>query len=128
MERLFFVFGSLCALLSVFLGAFGAHALRGRLSQEMLEIFEVGVRYQMYHAFGLMAVSWAWGRWPGWCVALSGWLFLGGILTFSGSLYLLSLTGARWLGAIAPLGGTAFLLGWLLLAWGVYVDSPCGLK
>jgi len=119
MERLFFVLGSALAFLAVLLGAFGAHALKGRLSQEMLEIFEVGVRYHMYHSLGLMAVSWASSRRPGWSVALSGWLFLGGILTFSGSLYLLSLTGARWLGAIAPFGGTAFLLGWLLLAWGV---------
>lgn len=88
----------------------------------MLNIFEVGVRYQMYHAFALMAASWAYTRWPGSAVAASGILFVAGTLVFSGSLYLLSLTGLRWLGAITPLGGAAWLAGWACLVWAVLKD------
>lgn len=86
----------------------------------MLASFEVGVRYQMYHALALLAVAWAHTRWPGPFVTAGGWLFVAGIIVFSGSLYALSLTGVRWLGAITPLGGVAFLAGWLCLAWGAW--------
>ncbi len=120
MDRLFVVLGSVSALIAVALGAFGAHALRGRLSAEMLGVFEVGVRYHMYHALGLLAVAWAAARWPGSGVAAAGWLFLAGIVVFSGSLYLLSLTGQRWLGTVTPVGGLCFLAGWLVLAWRVW--------
>lgn len=118
MERLFFIAGSLSAFLGVSLGAFAAHGLKERLSPEMLNIFEVGVRYQMYHALALIALALAAQRWPRGEFYLAGWLFLSGTCVFSGSLYLLSLTGMRWLGAVTPLGGLAFLLGWLSLAWG----------
>lgn len=117
MERLFFVVGALSAFVAVGAGAFGAHALKNRLSPEMLSVFEVGGRYQMYHALALFVVAWAQTRWPGTPVVASGWLFIAGTLLFSGSLYLLSLTGLRWLGAITPLGGLAFLAGWLCLVW-----------
>ena len=120
MERLFLIMGSLSAFFAVALGAFGAHGLRNRLSLEMLNAFEVGVRYQLIHAIALLAVAWAGTRWPTTLVAAAGWLFLAGTIVFSGSLYLLSLTGQRWLGAITPIGGTAFLGGWLCLAWGVW--------
>lgn len=116
MERVFFVIGALSALIGVAAGAFGAHALKSRLSTEMLEVFEVGVRYQMYHAFALVVVAWAQTRWPGTLASAGGWFFVIGTVLFSGSLYLLSLTGLRWLGAITPLGGLAFLAGWLCLA------------
>jgi uncharacterized membrane protein YgdD (TMEM256/DUF423 family) len=115
-ERLFLVLGAVSALLAVTLGAFAAHALRERLSPEMLSVFEVGVRYHMYHALALVGVAWASGRWPGGPVTAAGWLFVAGTVIFSGSLYLLSITGARWLGAITPVGGLAFLLGWAALA------------
>jgi len=105
--------------LGVALGAFGAHALKVRLAPEMLAAFETGVRYQMYHVFALVAVAWAWDRWPGRVLAAAGWLFIAGIVVFSGSLYLLALTGTKALGAITPLGGLAFLAGWLCLVWGV---------
>jgi uncharacterized membrane protein YgdD (TMEM256/DUF423 family) len=82
----------------------------------MLAVFETGVRYHLIHALALLAVGWATTRWPGGWVAASGWLFLAGIVVFSGSLYLMTLTGARWLGAVTPLGGLAFILGWLALA------------
>lgn len=115
--RLFFLLGTLFAGLAVGLGAFGAHGLRGVLSAEDLQTFEVGVRYQMYHALGLVGVAWAASRWESSTVIIAGWLFVAGILLFSGSLYLLVLTGPRWLGAVTPLGGVAFLVGWGLLAW-----------
>lgn len=107
--------GSIGMFLAVALGAFGAHALRQRLSTEMLSIFETGVRYQFYHALALLAVAWLSERHPGNLVQASGWAFTLGIVIFSGSLYLLSATGVRWLGAITPIGGLAFLAGWALL-------------
>jgi len=120
MDRLFFAVGSIAALLAVGLGAFAAHALKSRLDAATLAIFETGVRYHVYHALALLAVAWAAARWPGSAVNLSGWLFVAGIVLFSGSLYALSLTGVRWLGAITPLGGLAFLAGWLCLAWAAW--------
>jgi len=122
MDRAFFVLGSVSAFLGVALGAFGAHALRGKLTPEMLSTFEVGVRYQIYHALALLAVALTGSRWPGGGITTAGWLFVAGIIIFSGSLYLLSLTGVRWFGAVTPIGGSAFLLGWLLLAWSVWKD------
>ena len=117
MERTFFLLGALSAFVGVAAGAFGAHGLKERLSAEMLAVFETGVRYQMYHAFALLAAAWAAARWPGAWANAAGWLFVAGTLVFSGSLYVLSLTGLRWLGAITPLGGLAFLAGWLCLAF-----------
>jgi uncharacterized membrane protein YgdD (TMEM256/DUF423 family) len=117
MDRLFFRLGAVSGLIAVAAGAFGAHALRARLSPELLAVFETAARYQMYHALGLMAVAWAASRWPGSTAQWAGWLFVIGTVLFSGSLYALALTGARWLGAVTPLGGVAFLAGWLCLAW-----------
>ncbi|MGH7510858.1 MAG: DUF423 domain-containing protein [Gemmatimonadales bacterium] len=116
MDRLFFGLGAVFALCSVAAGAFGAHALRARLSPEHLAVFETAARYQMYHALGLCAVAWAVTRWPGALPRWAGWLFVVGTVLFSGSLYLLALTGTRWPGAIAPLGGVALLAGWSCLA------------
>lgn len=115
MERVFFGIGALSALISVAAGAFGAHALRARLTPEHLAIFETAARYQMYHALGLLAVAWAVARWPGALPVWAGWLFLAGTVLFSGSLYILALTGIRWWGAVTPLGGVAFLAGWVCL-------------
>ena len=120
MDRLFVTLGALSAGLAVALGAFAAHGLRARLSAEMLAVFEVGARYHMYHALGLLAVGWVGSRWPGGAVTTAGWLFVAGTLIFSGSLYVLSVTGQRWLGSITPIGGAAFLAGWLALAWGAW--------
>jgi uncharacterized membrane protein YgdD (TMEM256/DUF423 family) len=116
MDRTFFALGAALALLAVALGAFGAHGLRGRVAPELLDVFETGARYHMYHALALLAVAWACSRWPGAAPVAAGWLFVAGIVLFSGSLYLMTLTGQRWLGAVAPIGGLAFLLGWALLA------------
>jgi uncharacterized membrane protein YgdD (TMEM256/DUF423 family) len=120
MDRIFFVIGSLSGFLGVALGAFGAHALKARLDADLLAAFEVGVRYQMYHALALLAVAWACTKWPGAAAVTAGWLFVAGTIVFSGSLYVLSLTGARWLGAITPFGGAALLGGWLCLAWAAW--------
>lgn len=116
MVRVFAVLGSVLAFLAVALGAFGAHGLRGRLSAADLDTFEVAVRYQMYHALALIAVALVSARWPGSLAVWAGWSFLAGSLVFSGSLYLLVLTGTRALGAVTPIGGVGLLLGWTLLA------------
>jgi uncharacterized membrane protein YgdD (TMEM256/DUF423 family) len=107
--------GAVAMFLAVALGAFGAHGLRQRLAPEMLAVFEVGVRYHVYHALALFAVAWAADRSPGGLAQAAGWAFVLGIIVFSGSLYLLSVTGVRWLGAVTPIGGVAFLTGWALL-------------
>ena len=120
MSRAFLLAGALSAAVAVMLGAFAAHGLRGRLTPELASTFEVAVRYQMYHALGLLAVAWASARWPGGAMRGAGILFVAGTVIFSGSLYLLALTGQKWLGAITPLGGLAFIAGWLLLAWGAW--------
>jgi len=117
---LFLGLGCGSAFVAVALGAFGAHALRGRLVPDMLIVFEIGVRYQMYHALALLGVGGVAGRLPGGAVATAGWLFVAGTVLFSGSLYALAFTGQRWLGAVTPLGGAAFLAGWAALAWAAW--------
>jgi len=116
MDRTFLLIGALAAFLAVAFGAFGAHALRARLSPEMLAVFETGVRYQMYHALALLLVAATIPRFGGWLVLTAGWLMIVGIILFSGSLYALALTGVTTLGAITPIGGLAFLAGWACLA------------
>jgi len=123
MDRLFATLGAVSALLAVAAGAFGAHALRSRLSADLLAAFETGARYQMYHALALLLVAWAATRWPGPPVRAAGWLFVAGTVIFSGSLYLLALTGARGFGAVTPVGGLAFLAGWLALTVGIWRSS-----
>jgi uncharacterized membrane protein YgdD (TMEM256/DUF423 family) len=117
LERLFFASGAILAMISVAAGAFAAHGLKARLTPDMLATFELAARYQMYHAIALVLCAVAWTRWPGPAVALAAALFFLGILLFSGSLYVLSLTGVRWLGAVTPFGGTAWLIAWGALAW-----------
>ena len=109
----------LCGL-GVVLGAFGAHELRDRLTPDTLSVFETGVRYHLYHALGLFAVAWAASRWANAWVGAAGWLLVAGIVTFSGSLYLLAITGIRWLGAITPIGGVCMTAGWIALAVGAF--------
>jgi uncharacterized membrane protein YgdD (TMEM256/DUF423 family) len=120
MERIIFGLGAISGALAVALGAFAAHGLRSRVSADALAAFETGARYHMYHALALLAVAWAVGRWPSAWTAAAGWLFVAGTVLFSGSLYLLAVTGVRALGAITPFGGLAFILGWLALAWGAW--------
>jgi uncharacterized membrane protein YgdD (TMEM256/DUF423 family) len=102
--------------LAVLIGAFGAHGLKGRVSAELLDVYDIGVRYHFYHALALLALATAaTGLWKSrWTAAAAG-AWIAGILLFSGSLYALALTGVRWLGAITPMGGVAFVAGWVCL-------------
>ncbi|HEX3762473.1 MAG TPA: DUF423 domain-containing protein [Kofleriaceae bacterium] len=111
--------GALNAALAVAAGAFAAHGLRERLDARALEVFETGARYHMYHALALIAAGLVAGS-AARGAAIAAWLFQVGIVLFSGSLYVLALTGTRGLGAITPLGGLAFLAGWLWLAWAAW--------
>lgn len=115
MGTLFFRIGAVSAGMAVAFGAFGAHGLRAMVTPEMLAVFETGVRYQMYHALALVAIGLAFARFQGRAVVAAAWLFVAGTVLFSGSLYVLTLTGTRWWGAVTPLGGVAFLAGWGLL-------------
>ncbi len=117
MNQLFFTLGAISGAISVALGAFGAHALRKRVSEDRLGTYQTGVQYEMYHALALVGVALAAAQRPAsaW-VGAAGWLFVAGTLLFSGSLYLLVLTGRRFFGAITPLGGVAFIAGWICLA------------
>lgn len=108
--------GAFLAGLAVAAGAFGAHGLRGRLTPDMLQVWETAARYHMYHALALIATGIIADRWPAPLLDKTGWLFLAGIVLFSGSLYALATTGITTLGAITPIGGLAFLLGWACLA------------
>ncbi len=118
MARLFLAVASILAALSVAGGAFGAHALKGKLSESALSSFETGVRYQMYHALALLMVAFLISQYPDakGLVTVS-WCFIAGIVLFSGSLYGLSLGDIKALGPVTPLGGVAFIVGWGLLAW-----------
>jgi uncharacterized membrane protein YgdD (TMEM256/DUF423 family) len=116
MDRNFLLLGAVFGFLGVGLGAFGAHGLRGRLTPEMLGVFETGVRYHMYHALALVLVAAIMPRMGGWLVTTAGWCFAAGIVVFSGSLYALALSGVTVLGAITPIGGLALLAGWACLA------------
>ena len=118
--REWIIIGAIFAALSVLIGAFGAHGLKGKISTEDLVIFEVGVRYQMYHALalillGLISASMSWK-----ILILPGIFFCSGIIIFSGSLYLIVLTNMRWLGAITPIGGALLIFGWLSLVLKIY--------
>jgi uncharacterized membrane protein YgdD (TMEM256/DUF423 family) len=118
--RIFLAAGGLAMLAAVALGAFGAHALKARLSGEMLAVWKTGVEYHVYHALGLLAVGWLAAQFPdSTLLKWSGWLMLAGIVLFSGSLYALALSGERWLGAITPIGGVAFLGAWALFVTAV---------
>lgn len=121
MARIFIAIAAILGALSVAGGAFASHALKSQLSDRALEIFETGVRYQMYHALALLFLALLlWQLQPDAPTPLvaSGILWIVGIAIFSGSLYALSLSGIKWLGAITPIGGVAFIVGWLCLAWG----------
>ncbi|MGH7204984.1 MAG: DUF423 domain-containing protein [Nitrospiraceae bacterium] len=120
MPRTFFLIGSLVAFLGVAGGAFGAHSLKAMLPAEQVIVFETAVRYQMYHAFALFIAGWASQQYQHVALRVAGWLFVLGIVLFSGSLYILAFSGPRWLGALTPLGGLAFLAGWALLGWGCW--------
>ncbi len=116
--------GAANAALVVMLGAFGAHALKPRLSAEMLGVYHTAVQYHMFHALGLLAVGFLATQVPvSACLKWSGWLMFIGIVLFSGSLYALSVTQWRWLGIVTPFGGTAFILAWALFVMAAFKTS-----
>ena len=116
MAKLALILGSLNAMLAVILGAFGAHGLKSRLTDDLLAVYQTGVQYHFYHSLGLILIGVIAWQMPGsvW-LKWSAWIMLAGIVLFSGSLYLLALTNMRWLGMITPIGGIAFIVAWLLL-------------
>jgi uncharacterized membrane protein YgdD (TMEM256/DUF423 family) len=122
MQKIFLFTGSCLAGIAVILGAFGAHALKAKLEPEQLQVFETGVRYQVYHAFALIVVALLYDKLNQGLLNYSGYLFITGIIFFSGSLYLLAsknllgIESWRFLGPVTPLGGLCFIAGWLLLA------------
>jgi len=118
MEKIFLSLGSTLAALAIAGGAFGAHALKGKLSVASLDIFETGIRFQMYHSLALVVVGLLLGK-PEVNPAgllIAGYTFLGGVILFSGSLYALSLSGIKVLGVITPIGGLALIVAWLTLS------------
>jgi uncharacterized membrane protein YgdD (TMEM256/DUF423 family) len=114
--RIFFLAGSVSGFLGVALGAFGAHALKGRLSADLASVYETGVRYQLVHALALLAAAWAAAAYQNHHAQTAGWFFIAGSVVFSGSLYLLVFTGTKSWGAVTPVGGLCLLAGWLFLA------------
>lgn len=125
MSRIFIAIAAILAGLSVAAGAFASHALKAKLTERAIEIFETGARYQMYHALALLLVALLLSRAETASISLTvaGYAFIVGIALFSGSLYALSLSGIKWLGAITPLGGVAFLVGWAMLAIAAFADK-----
>ncbi len=121
-SKTFFFLGAFFALLSVILGAFGAHALKQKISADMLSIFEVGVRYQMYHALGLIVLALAMLHFPGLSLEIAGWLFVIGTIIFSGSLYILALSGNTLWGAVTPFGGILWIIAWLFVCYTPFKD------
>ena len=115
MERTWLIFAGVYGMLGVGAGAFGAHALKTRLSADMLAVFETGSRYCLVHAVVLLGVAAYSALRPSAALRRSGWFFVVGIAIFSGTLWILALSGQRWLGAITPIGGTSLILGWFSL-------------
>lgn len=117
-SRKFMVIASVFGLTGVALGAFGAHSLKSAISSEMLSVFETGVRYQMYHSFALYVVSWALQSKRSTKFLVAAWSFVAGVILFSGSLYILAMSGIRWFGIVTPIGGVSLLGGWLMATLG----------
>jgi len=119
--KTFLLIAAMCGLSAVIIGAFGAHGLKHRLTVELMSAYQTAVQYHFYHTFALLAVGVLLLQYPqATFFQWSGWLILVGIVIFSGSLYVMALTGIKWMGAITPIGGLAFIAGWLTLAMGIY--------
>ncbi len=125
-DRLYLVLGAVNGLLAVLLGAVGAHLMKGRILPDLVAVFETGAHYHGLHALALVAVGLALSNWDSRWLRVAGVAFAAGILLFSGSLYLLAVTGVRWLGAVTPFGGTALMVGWLALAVGAWRGAGDG--
>jgi len=115
---------SIFLILAVAIGAFGAHGLKSHLSVEMIQIYKTGVEYHFYHALGSLLIGVIAISFPSELLKWSAILLAVGIVLFSGSLYVLAITGMKWIGAITPLGGLGFIAGWVLLFMAVLKKSP----
>ena len=121
MAKLFLIIASISGFLAVAIGAFGAHGLKQKISVDLMAAYQTGVQYHFYHTLALLAVGILLQQFPqSMAFKVSGWMLLLGMVVFSGSLYVLAITGSRWIGAMTPIGGVAFLLAWVALAVGVY--------
>jgi len=109
--------GALYGFISVALGAFGAHGLEGKISEDALKTWEKAVQYQMFHAISIIVTGLALIKFQSGTLLFAGWAFVIGVLLFSGSLYVYSTTGIRMLAMITPFGGVIFLLGWILFGY-----------
>jgi len=124
MSKTFLILGAINAFLCIALGAFGAHGLKQTLSESMLTVYQTGVQYHFYHAFGILVIGLLLHHYPkSRLIPISGWLMMTGIVLFSLSLYTLSLTGIRGLGMITPFGGISFLSAWVLLAFAIWKEK-----
>ncbi|NQU55321.1 MAG: DUF423 domain-containing protein [Bacteroidetes bacterium] len=124
MSKIILMTASALLVLAVAIGAFGAHGLKSHFSNEMMQVYKTGVEYHFYHALGLLLVGLLSVSMPSSVINWSAICLTVGIVLFSGSLYLLSVTGIKWLGAITPLGGLSFIAGWILLFVGVWKKLP----
>jgi uncharacterized membrane protein YgdD (TMEM256/DUF423 family) len=119
-DRQLVIAASLTLLVGVMAGAFGAHAMRGKLTPDMMAVWQTAVLYQLVHGLGMLAIAALGSRMPSPLLSASGTLMLAGVVIFSGSLYVLSATGTKWLGAITPIGGLAFIAAWGMVALAAY--------
>ncbi len=124
MSKTILLTAALMLALAVVFGAFGAHALKARLSEDMMQVYKTGVEYHFYHALGLMLVGVLAIHMPSSLINWSAVCLAAGIILFSGSLYVLAITGIKWLGAITPVGGLSFIAGWILLFIAVWKKAP----
>lgn len=120
MSKAILLGGSVFLVLAVITGAFGAHALKGKLADDMMQVYKTGVEYHFYHALGLLLVGILSLQVPSALISWSGILLILGIVLFSGSLYLMALTGMKWVGAVTPMGGLCFIAGWVFLFFAIW--------
>lgn len=124
MSKTILMTASVLLTLAVAIGAFGAHGLKAHLSTEMMQVYKTGVEYHFYHALGLLIIGVLSISMPSGFLNWSAIFLTVGIILFSGSLYILAVTGIKWLGAITPLGGLSFITGWMLLFVAVWKKIP----
>ena len=122
-QKIFFIFGALFGLTAFIAGAFGSHLLKKQWTADALAVYEVAVRYHMYHALVLMTLAWATGFFSSLLIPIAGWFFIIGVIIFCGSLYSLVFSGIRWWGIITPIGGVILLVGWSLLFLGGFLST-----
>ena len=124
MSRIILLTASVFLALAVIIGAFGAHALKPKITDDLMQVYRTGVEYHFYHALGLLLLGVLSFQMPSSLLNWSAFFLAAGIILFSGSLYLLAVTGIKWLGAITPLGGLSFIAGWILLFVAVWKKLP----